>query len=78
MEPTHSSRLLEEKRQAWISVEQEVRGIEEKLRRNRAKNDELQRGLRANEEEWVILNDHHHQKLMERDEKRKDFDFTQE
>ena len=78
MEPTKSSRLLEEKRQVLKSVEQKLWGIEEKLCRNRAENDELKRKLQANEEDWVTLNNRHQQKLIEHDEKGKDFEYAQE
>ena len=78
MEPTQSSRLLEEKRRDYKSVEQEVRDLEEKLRRNRGKHDELQRKLTANEEERDALNNDLRQKWKERDEKKRDLEYAQE
>lgn len=78
MEPTQSSRLLEEKHRDYKSVEQELRNLDERLRRNREIHDKLQQKLKANEEEWDNLNNHHHQISKQRDEKRKELEFAQE
>ena len=78
MEPTQSSRLLEEKQREYKSVEQELRDLDEKLRRKGWKHDKLQRKLKANEEEWVTLDNDYRQKLKELDEKKKVLDYVQE
>ena len=62
-----SSRLLEEKTQSYKALEQELRDLEAKIKKNASEHDGLRRRLEANEKERDELTNLYERKSKERD-----------